>query len=258
MHQTKTTVVANKQLTKQIFKLTLFAPAIAHEAKPGQFIHLRCGEDQSFILRRPFSIHQVVGIDTIDILVRNVGRGTAWLAQRQPKDNIDAIGPLGNGFDIDKGIKRALLVGGGIGIAPMIFLARSLFDADIRAYTLLGAITSADLLDAMELKRLTRRVTVTTEDGSRGHKGLVTDLLGREIESAEPEMVYACGPEAMLRNVAGICDRYGVSCQVSLEARMACGIGACLGCAVATADGHVNVCSEGPVFDTRELGWGRG
>jgi dihydroorotate dehydrogenase electron transfer subunit len=180
------------------------------------------------------------------------------LAERRPKDNIDAIGPLGNGFDIDPKIDRALLVGGGIGVAPMVFLAKHLFEADIRVNTLLGAVTAADLLDAMELKRLTRRVAVTTDDGSRGHRGLVTDILGKEIESVDPQIVYACGPEAMLRNVAGICARYDVPCQVSLEAKMACGIGACLGCAVETPAGHVNVCSEGPVFDIKTLGWGHG
>lgn len=258
MEQIKTTVVSKQALTKEIFKITLFAPSIASEAKPGQFVHLQCGSEQSFILRRPFSVHEVVGVDTIDILIRVVGQGTSWLAQRKPKDTIDAIGPLGNGFEVDPRIDRAMLIGGGIGVAPMVFLARQLFDAKVRSYTVLGAATSTDLLDAMELKRLTRRVAVTTEDGSRGHEGIVTEILGREIEEARPQMVYACGPEQMLRNVAGICARYEVACQVSLEARMACGVGACLGCAVATVDGYVNVCSSGPVFNTETLGWGRG
>lgn len=258
MHQVKTTVVSKQALTKEIYKITLFAPPIAREAKPGQFVHLQCGTEQSYLLRRPFSIHQVVGVDTIDILIRVVGQGTSWLAERRPKDTIDAIGPLGNGFEVDSRIDRALLIAGGIGVAPMVFLARQLFDAKVRSYTALGAKTSADLLDAMELKRLTRRVAVTTEDGSRGHHGLVTDILAQEIEEAKPQMVYACGPEAMLRNVAGICARFEVPCQVSLEARMACGVGACLGCAVETIDGYVNVCSAGPVFDSETLGWGRG
>lgn len=258
MHQIKSTVVAKEPLTKDIFRLTLYAPAVAREARPGQFIHLKCGDDRSFILRRPISVHQVIGEDTIDILVRAVGSGTTWLSERRPKDTIDIIGPLGNGFRISPKIERAILVAGGIGVAPMVFLARRLFDSDVKSYTILGAVSGADLLDVMELKRLTRRIMVTTEDGSRGTKGRATDILGREIEANSPQMVYACGPEAMLRNVAGICDRYQVECQVSMEARMACGVGACLGCAVEGADGYLSVCSDGPVFSTRALGWKRG
>ncbi len=258
MRQVKSTVVAKESLTKQIFKLTLFAPEIAQEARPGQFVHLLCGTEQSFILRRPFCIHQVVGQDTIDVLIRVVGQGTRWLSERRPKDSLDCLGPLGNGFTIDPRVDRAMVVAGGIGVAPMVFLARHLFDADVRVHALVGAMTAADLLDVMELKRLTRRVFVTTDDGTQGTKGMVTDILAEQLEANEPQVVYACGPEAMLRNVAGICARFDIDSQVSLEARMACGIGACLGCAIETRDGYRNVCSDGPVFSSEELGWGRG
>ncbi len=258
MYQVKSTVIAVESLTKDIFKLTLFAPEIARAARPGQFIHLLCGDNQAYILRRPFSIHQVVGEDTIDVLIRTVGQGTQWLARRRPKDRLDCIGPLGKGFSIEPKVERAILVAGGIGVAPMVFLARHLFDSGVRAYALMGAVSATDLLDAMELRRSTRRVFVVTEDGSQGEKGLVTDILAEQLESIAPQVVYACGPEGMLRNVAGICARFGVASQVSLEARMACGIGACLGCAVDTIDGYKNVCSHGPVFTAEALGWGSG
>lgn len=255
MNQFTATVVANQQLTKRIFKLTLFAPPVAENAKPGQFIHALCGNDQSYILRRPFSIHQIIGSDTIDIIIQTIGKGTAWLSKRRPKDHIDLIGPLGHGFDIGRDIERAVIVGGGIGTAPMIFLAKALYDANIRVFALIGAATAPDLLDVMELKRLARKVSVTTEDGDRGTKGVVTDILGPEIEETRAQVVYACGPEMMLKHVAGICRRYGVACQVSLEARMACGIGACLGCAIQTDDGFLNVCSDGPVFSADMIRW---
>ena len=258
MKQIRARVVGREDITSDIFRLTLFAPEIARESSPGQFIHLLCGEDQSFILRRPFSIHRIGGSETIDVLVRVVGKGSQWLARREPKDQIDAIGPLGRGFDFSGDIRRAVLVAGGIGIAPMVFLAKKLFDHKIRTSAVIGAAGRTELLDVMDLKRMTRRVSVATDDGSQGHHGLVTDIVGPEIKQSDPQIVYACGPQPMLRTVANIASRYGVSCQVSLEAIMACGIGACAGCAVESADGFLNVCSDGPVFTTNDLGWTSG
>lgn len=258
MQQLVAKVVAKQDLTKDIFRMTIYAPAVAKEARPGQFVHLQCGEDQSYILRRPFSVHQVTGTDAVEVLVKVIGQGTRWLAQRRPKDSINMIGPLGNGFNMPDGLSRALIVAGGMGVAPLVFLAHKLAAQKVKVYTLMGAASRMELLDFMDLKRLTRRISVSTEDGSQGHRGLITDILSREIEDVGPEIIYSCGPEAMLRNVAGIARRHGVACQVSLEARMACGVGACLGCAVKGRDGYVNVCSDGPVFDLEALEWGVG
>jgi len=255
MHQITARIVAKEEIAPGIFRITLFAPAVAREAQPGQFVHVCCGEHQSYILRRPFSIHRVVGADAFDILVREVGEGTKWLASRRPKDSVDLIGPLGRGFNVDGDFSRAMIVAGGMGIAPMVFLAGKIAENKVKVYTVMGAAGRTQLLDFMDLKRLTRRIAVATEDGSQGHKGLVTDILSKEIEESGPERIFACGPAAMLRPVAGISRRFGIPCQVSLEARMACGVGACLGCAIEAREGYVKVCSDGPVFSADELGW---
>jgi len=255
MHQLTARIVAKEEVSQDIFRITLFAPAVAREAQPGQFVHLYCGDHQSYILRRPFSVHRLVGGDAFDVLVRVVGEGTRWLAERRPKESVDLIGPLGRGFDVDGQFSRALLVAGGMGIAPMVFLAGKIAENKVKVYTVMGAAGRAQLLDFMDLKRLTRRIAVATDDGSQGHKGPVTDILSKEIEETGPERIFACGPAAMLRSVAGISRRHGVPCQVSLEARMACGVGACLGCAVQAKGAYVKVCSDGPVFSTDELGW---
>ncbi|HEB12505.1 MAG TPA: dihydroorotate dehydrogenase electron transfer subunit [Actinobacteria bacterium] len=255
MYQTISRVVDKQEVAEDIYKLTLYAPQVARNARPGQFVHLQCGENQSYILRRPFSVHQVIGVDAFDILVRVVGEGTKWLAARRPKDSIDLIGPLGNGYQVDQELKRAMIVAGGMGVAPLIFLASKLAEHKVKVYTVMGAANRNQLLDFMDLKRLTRKMAVSTDDGSQGHRGLVTDVLAEEIGEADPEVVFACGPRAMLKAVADIAGRFGVSCQVSLEAYMACGVGACLGCVVEAKDSYLKVCADGPVFDTKELGW---
>jgi dihydroorotate dehydrogenase electron transfer subunit len=255
MHQLTARVIAKQEISQGIFRLTVFAPQVAREAVPGQFVHVRCGSDQPYLFRRPFSVHQIVGEDTIALLVRVVGQGTRWLVSREPKESIDMIGPLGRGFEIKPDLSRAVLVAGGLGVAPLIFLAKRLAERKVKAYTLMGAGNRELLLDFMDLKRLTRRISVATDDGSQGHKGMVTDLLSKEIEEAAPEVVFACGPEAMLKTVAGLTRRHGVACQVSLEAVLACGVGACLGCAVKAKENYLQVCSDGPVFSTDELGW---
>lgn len=255
MHQIKARVVAKEQISQSVYKLNLFAPAVAREAVPGQFVHVLCGANRTHLLRRPFSVHQLVGGESFEILFAVVGQGTGWLASLGVKDTVDLIGPLGRGFDLAGEGVRVLLVAGGMGVAPLAFLAHRLTEARAKVYTVMGAASEIQLLDFMDLKRLTRKITVATEDGSQGYRGLVTDVLPAAIQESRPERVYACGPEAMLRLVAAISARHGVGCQVSLESRMACGVGACLGCVVPAGDGYRRVCADGPVFDTAELGW---
>lgn len=255
MNQITARVVAKNEIAPGIFRLALFAPAVAREAKPGQFVHIKCGDNQANILRRPFSVHQIVGAETVELLVKVVGEGTKWLTAREPKDPVDLIGPLGRGFEVKENLSRALIVGGGMGVAPLIFLAAVLSRQKVKVYTAMGASSRAQLLDFMDLKRITRKIVVATDDGSQGQKGPVTDVLAKEIEEDEPEQIFACGPMAMVRSTAGIARRFGIPCQVSLEARMACGVGACLGCTVGAKDGYLKVCSDGPVFTAEELGW---
>lgn len=253
MQQVKATVISKTFFTKDVFKLTLYAPTIAKKFKAGQFIHLLCGQGQQFILRRPFSVHQISG-DSFDILIKVVGQGTAYLSHINVRDQIDFIGPLGRPFST-KGVTKALIVAGGMGIAPLFLLAQQLAEQKVKTYALLGAPTRDLLFSYMDIKRLTRKVEATTEDGSFGRHGKVTDLLSQMLNEVQPEMIYACGPLAMLEAVGRVARQQLISCQVSLEARMACGVGACYGCVVAGRDGYLKVCSDGPVFNLEELRW---
>jgi len=250
-------VLKKEEVASKVYKIRFFAPQIADVAQPGQFVHIKCGEEQNFILRRPFSIHQTLAKDSIEILFKVVGRGTAWLAKLQPKESADIIGPLGNGFNMSGRPGKIMLVAGGMGIAPLIFLAEKLAKEHTKTYTVIGATNKEFLIDYMNLKRLTRKITVATEDGSQGTKGLITDILPAAIAEDSPDTIFACGPWAMLKKVAFIAEREGVACQVALEGLMACGVGACLSCAVKTKTGFKRVCADGPVFDSREIAWER-
>ena len=252
--QMTATAVDKQELAPGIFKMRLFAPVIAREAVPGQFVHIKCDDHRDFILRRPFSVHQVIG-DSIEILFNRIGPGTEWLASLALKSTIDIIGPLGHGFDITGSSGSVLLVAGGMGIAPLVFTAARLVEKNIKIFALIGAADNQRLLDYMDLKRLTRRITATTEDGSRGTKGRVTDVLDDVIRENLPERVFACGPRGMLAQVAAITARRGVPCQVALEELMACGVGVCLSCVTRTKTGYKKVCSDGPVFDSDEIVW---
>ncbi len=253
--QVKATVLQKDEVAPQVHKIRFFAPRIAKSAQPGQFVHIKCGEEQNYILRRPFSIHQANSSDSIEILFKVVGRGTSWLAKLKVKDSVDIIGPLGNGFSLKSRPGKIMLVAGGMGIAPLIFLADKLAKEHTKTYTVIGAANKELLLDYMNLKRLTRKITAATEDGSQGVKGLITDILPAAITEDHPDVIFACGPFSMLREVAFIARREDVDCQVALEELMACGVGACLACVVKTKTGFKRVCADGPVFDSREIEW---
>lgn len=255
MEQVKARALSKTFVAPGITKLRLFAPQIAKAAVPGQFVHVRCGEDRDFILRRPFSIHQVTGPDSIEILFNVVGSGTRWLSNLAIKDSVDILGPLGKGFDLAGDSERATLVAGGMGIAPLVFLATKLVEAHVKVSIVMGAATREQLLDYMDLKRLSFRVTVATEDGSQGTKGLVTDVLNAAIANDKPTIIYSCGPKAMLKEVSRIAEEADIRCQVALEELMACGVGVCLSCVTETIGGYKKVCSSGPVFDSSEIAW---
>lgn len=255
MEQTKARTLSKTEVAPGIIKLRLFAPKIAKEAVPGQFVHIRCGEDRDFILRRPFSIHQVTGVDSIEILFNVVGSGTTWLSNLAIRDSVDIVGPLGNGFQLASEGEKVMLVAGGMGIAPLVFLATKLVEAHAKVSIVMGAATREHLLDYMDLKRLSFRVTVATEDGSQGKKGLVTDVLNGAIATDKPAIIYSCGPKAMLREVSRIAEEADIPCQVALEELMACGVGVCLSCVTQTINGLRKVCSSGPVFKSSEIRW---
>lgn len=255
MYQVAATALIKEELAPGIFRVKFFAPQIAKEAVPGQFVHIRCDENRDYILRRPFSIHQVTGNDSFDILFNLVGPGTKWLANLRVKGTVDIIGPLGNGFELVDEPGKVMLVAGGMGIAPLVFLASRLVEKQAKVFTVIGAANKEMLLDYMDLKRLTRKIMAATEDGSQGTKGKVTDILPVAISEDRPDRIFSCGPRAMLKQVSSISRKWGIPCQVALEELMACGVGACLSCVTKTKKGYKKVCSDGPVFDSKEIEW---
>jgi dihydroorotate dehydrogenase electron transfer subunit len=246
--------------------LTFAAPRIAEAARPGQFVHLLCGEDRSSPLRRPFSIHRAEhpgdgSGGTVEVVFDVVGAGTGALARLQPHDVVDALGPLGRAFDLPERPAGCLLVGGGYGTAPLSFLATELRARRCQVGFVIGAATAGRLLDVTEAERLGHRLTVTTDDGSAGRRGLVTDPLPALLASTGAERVYACGPMPMLAAVSRVAAAAGVPCQVAVEEQMACGTGICFSCVLPVGESGgeetrmARSCLEGPVFDGTAIAW---
>lgn len=253
----KVRVLKNQELVPGVFLMRLEAPEMATGAQPGRFVMLGCGQDSGEpLLKRPFSIHDAdPATGEIAILYRVVGRGTELLSRLAPDAFVEALGPLGRGFDLGLAHSQAFVAGGGMGIAPLLFLARRLKDRGVQVAFLHGARTRSELLPETYLATFPGQVMLATDDGSAGVKGLVTQLLGEAV-TLQPAVIYACGPRPMLRAVHAIAERNRVACQASLEEKMACGLGACMGCATKTASGdYARVCAEGPVFMTREIEW---
>lgn len=255
-------ILRQEQLTPEIFRLTLQAPEIACCARPGQFVMIRTSTCYDPLLRRPLSIHQTIGNTQVQLLYKVVGKGTRLLASMRPGQQLSLTGPLGRGFDVAK--KSAIcLIGGGMGIAPLYFLAREILratDAIPQCVVLLGARTAGEL---GPLPRDFRDIGVTqthiaTDDGSLGHHGFVVELLPQHLDVKQKWTVCTCGPHPMMKGVVRECRKQGWECQVSLETMMACGISACLGCAVPRADlsgPYLHVCKDGPVFKAEEVAW---
>ena len=220
---------------------------------PGQFVQVRVDGSPTTYLRRPISIHDVdFQRNEILLLVQQVGEGTRHLASAKEGDIINLVFPLGNSFTIPEKEEKVLLVGGGIGIAPLFYFAKVLNDKGIPSILLLGGKTESDLLRLSDYQQF-GETFVTTEDGSIGEKGFVTQ---HSIwQQKQFDKIYVCGPKPMMKAVAKMAAERGVWCEVSLENLMACGLGACLCCVEDTVDGHVCVCKEGPVFNTRRVKW---
>jgi dihydroorotate dehydrogenase electron transfer subunit len=247
--------------------LTLVAPEIAELAKPGQFIEIGVPEGRHYLLRRPFSIHQASKrggwAGTLEVVFDVLGPGTAWLAEARPHDVLDVIGPIGRSFTYPRELTNCLLVGGGYGAAPLFFLAEELRARNKVVDMILGARGHDRVFKPIEGKRLANTVVFTTEDGSMGQEGRVTDALPEVLQRTGAEVVYGCGPNPMLRAVAERCLSEGIPCQVSVEEMMACGLGVCWTCAVPVIalDGrgwwNVRACMEGPVFNGARIWWDR-
>nr|WP_280121641.1 dihydroorotate dehydrogenase electron transfer subunit [Duncaniella muricolitica] len=219
---------------------------------PGQFVQVAANTPGVF-LRRPISINDVnYDQNTIDLLIRKAGKGTSTLVALKEGDKLNILLPLGNGFSLDVASgSRLLLIGGGVGVAPLLYLGRKLKEAGHKPEFLLGARSAADLLELDDFAAI-GTVHVSTEDGSMGEHGLVTHHSALE---GNIDTIYCCGPAPMMKAVASIARERAINCEVSLENMMACGLGACLCCVENTVKGNVCVCTEGPVFNINLLNW---
>ena len=255
--QEKCAVTAIEQTATDVYRISLHAPLIAAAAKPGQFVMVRVADRYDPLLRRPFSIYHVSGNDTIELLFKKLGKGTDLLANAVAGDVLDLVGPLGHGFNLSID-SPVCMIGGGMGIAPLFFLAKRLKAAGRdteKDYVLLGARNREEISRlAKDFSQLGYTVKTATDDGSMGHHGFIPDLLDAVLPKVG--MVYTCGPHPMMKNIVNKCKKAEVACQVSLETHMACGLGACLGCTVAGAGGdYLHVCKQGPVFNSGEVAW---
>jgi dihydroorotate dehydrogenase electron transfer subunit len=251
--QVASKIIRNLKIRGNYYKLIINAAAIAKIAQPGQFVNVKVSPGTEPLLRRPLGIHSVSAAN-LEMLYEVVGPGTRLLAQRKTGEYLDVLGPLGHGFDYLASTAHSILVAGGMGVAPLFFLAKRMK----KALVLIGAKTKTQILCAQEFKKLGCAVRVATDDGSVGFKGKVTQLLSDILRRTKDEgrrTIYACGPRPMLRVISRLSREYQIPAQISLEEHLACGIGACLGCALKTKAGYQRVCQEGPVFDARQIIW---
>ncbi|PIE59061.1 MAG: oxidoreductase [Desulfobulbus propionicus] len=255
--QEKALVQDHVQLAPDIYRLTLHAPNIASAAKPGQFVMLKCTDGYDPLLRRPLSIHDKTTKGHLDLLYKVTGTGTRLLAQARPGSEIDLLGPLGRGFTYYPE-ESACLIGGGMGIAPLLFLARALQTVTNPRQdhtVLLGARDKTELEPlARDFFAMGYTVHLATDDGSLGHHGFISVLSEDFVSKAQ--MVFVCGPHPLMAVIAAQCHAARVPCQATLETHMACGLGACLGCTVQAFDTtYRHVCTHGPVFFADEILW---
>jgi len=257
MKQLKLKIAKNEKMVPGFFKMRIISPYLAKASKPGQFITVRCEDDTDPLLRRPFGIHRILP-DGIEALYEVKGKGTEILSRKRSGDDVDILGPLGNGFDLQKMKgKRPVIIAGGIGVAPMVAVAESIGASDV----IIGARTKGHILCEKDFKKLGSRVIIATDDGSRGIKGLSTDALKDLLKKSgdEERVIFACGPNPMLKAVWNIAGPLGIECQFSFEEHMACGVGACLGCPIKVKEsgGHEYkmICKDGPVFRGERIAW---
>lgn len=261
--QEKVQVRSNTPVGPGYYRIELSCHRDYFRAVPGQFVMVRSTDQIDPLLPRPFSIHRLIlkeGIASgLELLYKVVGKGTHELSLKQPGEFIDMTGPLGRGFVIPANVQHIYLVAGGIGVAPLVFLLSYLHEQkidpiDVRVF--LGGKSKADLLCQADFSNFGVAVHTTTVDGSSGNQCLVTDPVEIAVAENRPDIIFACGPLEMLACVVGIAEKHKITCQVSIETMMACGVGACLGCAVASrndADTYLHACMDGPVFDAKAL-----
>lgn len=254
-------IISNNPIAEGIYDMWIESADISDNSQPGQFAHIKCDNKT---LRRPISICQTKG-ESFRIVYQVKGEGTQWLSERQPGESIDCLGPLGSGFDLDNISFGAVIIGGGIGIPPMLMTAERLRakSDNQKIFIILGFRTREQVILKKDFEAIPNiELHITTEDGSYGSKGLVTSALSEILANNNISDILACGSIPMLKAVDKTAKDFdnSIRCQVSLEERMACGVGACLGCACRTVASnnsaeYLHVCSNGPVFDTKILDW---
>jgi dihydroorotate dehydrogenase electron transfer subunit len=262
MFQKKVEISHHVQVGPGYFRMGLAFPEVARIARPGQFVMVKLPDQRIPLLRRPFSVHnrlvergEACGFE---LLYKVVGQGTQAMSELKAGNVLDVLGPLGNGFSYPESIRDTFLVAGGIGVAPLYYLALDLAEhRDVRATVFLGGCSASDILCQEEFTSIGARVIITTEDCSLGDMGMITPQVQRAVEGdGKPDIIYACGPHAMLKTLSDMAAVHDVPCEISMETMMACGFGVCLGCAVKKAGGEENylhACTEGPVFDSRAI-----
>jgi dihydroorotate dehydrogenase electron transfer subunit len=260
-------VLRNERIRSLYYLLEIYCPPIATETKPGQFVMLKVSEGNAPLLRRPFSLYKSYSMHhrekekrgRFSILYKNVGKGTQRMTTLSKGQEVDLIGPLGNGFTLPTPSSNMVLIGGGVGIVSLYALAE--LSRPENLLVLIGGRTRDDILCIEDFKRLNSTVLISTEDGSSGFQGTVIDLFPshrKKLRSNGSYSLYACGPFEMLRELAKVIERDHFFCEVSLEARMACGFGACWGCVVKIKDPkapYQRACKEGPVFNIKSIFW---
>ena len=271
MEVLRTRVESVRKIADDIFSIAFLSPLLAEKSLPGQFLHIKL-DDERVLLRRPFSIHKIHK-EKVFIIFKVKGTATSIFSHLKKGAFLDVLGPLGNGFSCFgaetkwesaeiKFPKGVILISGGIGAAPFIFLAQKINSLRKRAgrlpvLVLLGAKTESELLCESDFKRLGCKVFIATDDGSKGFKGTVTDLLKKQLQASGHRLqayVYACGSEAMLRSLSAVLEEFPeLACEASFEQFMGCGIGVCCGCAIRSKSGYKKVCREGPVFNLRDI-----
>jgi dihydroorotate dehydrogenase electron transfer subunit len=282
MIQVTSKIVSNKRMTENCWRVALDSPQIASEVKPGQFIHVKAGGKSGPLFRRPFSVFRHVPLKGdhlgIEIVYKVIGTGTSVMTGLRKGDSLDLIGPLGRGFELDRSKSVQVVIAGGTGAACLFLLSEEISKAGLPLKVLLGADTKTSVLLKKEYASLNGEVMVSTDDGTYGFHGFVTQMLDqglREGKISTDCVVYSSGPEPMLKALASVCQKYRIPAQVSVERHMMCGIGACLACVCKVDPDHISknrdlgsshiqsipdrefgyalVCKDGPVFDMNEV-----
>ncbi len=260
-YNVNTKIISNKKIKSSYYKLVLFCKEISSIAQPGQFVSILVSKKYDPLLRRPFSINKIEK-NNIHIIYKVVGRGTEILRKKKKDEYLNILGPLGKVISfVPPPSPYYILVGGGYGISPLLFLAEELIKNKISPSSisvLIGAKSKKEILGGEDFKKNKINTVISTEDGTEGIKGKVTDALS-DILKNKKAIIYSCGPKEMLKKVHYISKKYNSKCYVLLEEMIACGVGACLGCAVKVKGtqgySYKMICTDGPVFDSEEILW---